>query len=68
MTQEQFITELASYRDLYDALVDSDRELWRAIFKGNDPDTEKILRKISEQATAISKTTDAMRVAIQTVK
>lgn len=67
MTHEQFITELASYRDIYNALMDSDRKMWRAISKGNDPDIVKALREISERATVISKTADAMRVKLQTV-
>ena len=33
MTQEQFITELASYKDLFAALVDADRDMWRALCK-----------------------------------
>lgn len=68
MTHEQFITELASLRDMMEAIKDSDRNLWRAIYKGNDPDTEKALRDISERATAISKTVEAMRVKLQTIK
>lgn len=68
MGQEQFITELASYRDLFAALIDDDRNLWRAIYHDNDPDTEKALRDISERATAISKTAAAMRVKLQAVK
>lgn len=68
MTHEQFITELASYRDLFAALIDDDRDLWRAMYKGNTPDTEKALRDISERADAISKTAEAMRVKLQSVK
>ena len=68
MTHEQFITELASYKDLFAALVDADRDLWRALYKGNDPDTEKAIRNISEAAAAISKTAEAMRICLQTVK
>lgn len=68
MTQEQFITELASYRDLFAALIDDDRDLWRAMYKGNTPDTEKVLRDISERAAAISNTAEAMRVKLQPVK
>lgn len=68
MTHEQFITELASYKDLFAALVDADRDMWRALYKDNDPDTEKALRNISEAATAISKTAEAMRVRLQTIK
>lgn len=68
MTQEQFITELASYKDLFAALIDGDRDMWRALYKGNDPETEKALREISERAAAISKTAEAMRVKLQAVK
>lgn len=68
MTHEQFITELASYKDLFAALVDADRDMWRALYKENDPDAEKALRDISERAAAISKTAEAMRVKLQTVK
>lgn len=68
MTQEQFITELASYKDLFAALVDADRDMWRAMYKDNTPDTEKALRDISERAAAISRTAEAMRVKLQAVK
>ena len=68
MTHEQFITELASYKDLFAALVDADRDMWRTLYKGNDPDTEKAFRNISEAAAAISKTAEAMRVHLQTIK
>lgn len=68
MTHEQFITELASYKDLFAALVDADRDMWRALYKDNDPDTEKALRDISEAAAAISKTAEAMRIHLQTLK
>lgn len=68
MTHEQFITELASYKDLFAALIDADRNMWRALYKENDPDAEKALRDISERAAAISKTAEAMRVKLQTVK
>lgn len=68
MTQEQFITELASYKDLFAALVDADRDMWRALYKENDPEAEKALRNISEAAAAISKTAEAMHVKLQAVK
>lgn len=68
MTHEQFITELASYKDLFAALIDADRDMWRALYKGNDPETEKALREISERAAAISKTAEAMRVRLQTIQ
>lgn len=68
MAHEQFITELASYKDLFAALIDADRNMWRALYKENDPDAEKALRDISERAAAISKTAEAMRVKLQTVK
>lgn len=68
MTHEQFITELASLRDLIEAMKDDERDMWRALYKGNDPDTEKALRDISERAAAISKTAEAMRVKLQAVK
>lgn len=68
MTQEQFITELASYKDLFAALVDADRDMWRAMYKDNTPDTEKALRDISERAAAISRTAEAMRVKLQAAK
>lgn len=68
MTQEQFITELASYKDLFAALIDADRDMWRALYKGNDPETEKALRNISERASAISRAAEAMRVKLQTAK
>lgn len=68
MTHEQFITELASYKDLFAALVDADRDMWRALYKENDPEAEKALRNISEAAAAISKTADKMRVRLQTIK
>ncbi len=68
MTHEQFITELASYKDLFAALIDADRNMWRALYKENDPDAEKALRDISERAAAISRTAETMRVKLQTVK
>ncbi len=68
MTHEQFITELASLRDLMEAIKDGERNMWRAIYRDNDPDTEKALRDISERAAAISKTAEAMRVKLQAVK
>lgn len=68
MTHEQFITELASYKDLFAALIDADRDMWRALYKENDPETEKALREISERAAAISKTAEAMRVRLQTIQ
>ncbi len=68
MTHEQFITELASYKDLFAALIDADRNMWRALYKEDDPDAEKALRDISERATAISRTAETMRVKLQTVK
>lgn len=68
MTHEQFITKLASYKDLFAALVDADRNMWRALYKDNGPDAEKALRNISEAAAAISKTAEAMRIRLQTIK
>lgn len=68
MTQEQFITELASLRDLMEAMKDDDRNTWRAIYRDNDPDAEKALRDISERAKAISRTAEAMRIKLQTVE
>lgn len=68
MTHEQFITELASYKDLFAALIDADRNMWRALYKENDPDAEKAFRDISERAAAISRTAETMRVKLQTVK
>lgn len=67
MTHEQFITELASLRDLMEAMKEDDRNMWRAIYWDNDPDTEKALRDISERAAAISRTAETMRVNLQTV-
>lgn len=67
MSQEQFITELASYKDLFAALVDADRDMWRALCKENDPDAEKALHGISERAAAISKIAEAMRVKLQRI-
>lgn len=68
MTHEQFITELASYKDLFAALVDADRDMWRALYKENDPETAKALRNIGEAAAAIGKTADKMRIHLQIIK
>ncbi len=68
MTHEQFITELASLRDLMEAIKDDDRNMWRAIYRDNDPDAEKALRDISERAKAISRAAEAMRIKLQTVE
>lgn len=68
MTHEQFVTELASYKDLFAALVNADRDMWRALYKENDPETAKALSNITEAAAAISKTADKMRIHLQIIK
>lgn len=59
---------VASLRDLMEAMKDDDRNMWRAIYRDNDPDAEKALRDISERAKAISRTAEAMRIKLQTVE
>lgn len=68
MTHELFITELASYKDSFAYLIDSDRNMWHSLYKGDESDTEKALRDISEQASMISKIASTMRTKLQTVK